>query len=136
MNFFVSKSPNRNWALRLGIVLRTLVVAALLVTITLPSAAILFALARLAFPVLYKVPLAPHILRPFTGHFLRGSWTLLLPLHHFPLLVRAWFLGCTTLLTWESADALFDAFIAQVCFIRTLKRPKSNASISLLQYPT
>lgn len=71
----------------------------------------------MALPPLYKLPLLHVFLRPFTAHFLRGSWTLLLPFRHFTLIIRAWFLSFSTMASWEISELLFDFFIPQVsCF--------------------
>ncbi|KAG5637562.1 hypothetical protein H0H81_004139 [Sphagnurus paluster] len=98
-----------NW----GDILQAFVIAAVIATLTVPFAAITFGLLRLAFPMLYKLPLLPTLLRPFTAHFLRGSWTLVLPFRHISLLTRAWFLAFSTLATWEFSNALFDTIIYQ-----------------------
>ncbi|KAG7094980.1 hypothetical protein E1B28_005777 [Marasmius oreades] len=87
--------------------------AAVLTSASMAVAAYVFALLRLSLPVLYRIPVLPMLLRPFTAHFLRGSWTFLLPFYHYRLLVRAWFLGFTTIANWEFSEALFDSFISQ-----------------------
>ncbi|KAF8638636.1 hypothetical protein AX17_002061 [Amanita inopinata Kibby_2008] len=94
-------------------VVQALMVTVILSTFVIPATCAAFAAARLFLPLFYKLPLLPYILRPFTAHFLRGSWTIMLPARHFSLLVRAWFLAYTTLLTWEFSDVFFDAYISQ-----------------------
>lgn len=94
-------------------ILRTLLVAALLTTISIPISTIIFVLSRLCLPILFKLPLLPLLLRPFTAHFLRGSWAITLIFKHFPLLIRAWFIAFTTLATWETSEIIFDAFVSQ-----------------------
>ena len=34
-----------------------------------------------------RLPLLSYLLKPFTAYFLKGMWTLMLPLHQFPLLL-------------------------------------------------
>lgn len=89
-------------------------VSSIFTTIAISVASVLFALARILLPVLYKLPFLPFVLRPLTGHFLRGPWTFSLPLRHFGLLLRAWFLGFTTFISWEIAECLFEKIVAEV----------------------
>lgn len=98
-----------------GDIFQAVVIAAIIATLTLPLAALVFALVRFTLPVLYGLPLLHNFLRPFTAHFLRGPWTLSLPFRHLPLLIRAWFLAFTTLANWEFANAIFDTLIYYVC---------------------
>lgn len=63
---------------------------------------------RSGLPILYKLPLLSLALRPFTAHFLKGSWTASLLLWNLALVFRAWCLAFSTLLNWELVDALFD----------------------------
>jgi hypothetical protein len=107
-----SSDAKRPWSATT--IIKSLAVAALFTSLTLSFSAAVFGLVRLALPVLYKLPILPLLLRPFTGHFLRGSYTIFLPFRHLALLSRAWFLGVTTMFIWESSDVLFDAFIPQV----------------------
>lgn len=84
----------------------------------------------MSFPVIYKLPLLPIMLRPFTGHFVRGPFTLMLLFSQFGLLLRAWFLGFTTLFIWEISELLFDVIIPQVCSIdcvSKMPRPDNSA---------
>lgn len=117
-------------------VLSALTISALSATLTSPLSALLFGLIRmLLLPFLYKLPLLPHLLRPFTAHFLhaRSTYTLLLPLYHFPLLSRGWFLALSTLFIWESANVLFDAYITQpVSTIPPASPPSQPAILSLV----
>ncbi|KAG6827985.1 hypothetical protein H0H92_009749 [Tricholoma furcatifolium] len=103
------KSAKRRFSL--GDIIQSIVVAALVATLALPMATLVFALFRVTLPLVYKLPLVHTVLRPFTAHFLRGTWTLLLPLYHIPLLARAWFLAFSTLSIWEFSNATFDTFI-------------------------
>lgn len=89
-------------------------VSVVFATMAIITAAVLFASARISLPILYKIPLVSLLLRPFTAHFLKGQWSVLLPLTHVPLLVRAWFLAFTTFVNWEIADALFEHVISEV----------------------
>lgn len=99
---------------RVLIILVAIVVSSVFTTIAIGVASILFALARVLLPVLYKLPFLPFVLRPFTAHFLRGPWTFSLPLRHLGLLCRAWFLGFATFMNWEIAECLFEKIIAEV----------------------
>ncbi|KAH7890631.1 nucleoporin protein Ndc1-Nup [Phlebopus sp. FC_14] len=83
-----------------------------LVTFTVFNAAL--GLTRIfVLPVLLRLPILRSILKPFIGHFVRGAWTLTLPLRHFALEIRAFTLGLTTLASWEFAESLFDICIPQ-----------------------
>ncbi|KAH7915514.1 nucleoporin protein Ndc1-Nup [Hygrophoropsis aurantiaca] len=75
---------------------------------------IAFGLARtIVLPILFRIPIIRSLLRPFSAHFLRGTWSLTLPLRHFSLEIRTFTLGLTTLASWEFAEALFDRYIPQ-----------------------
>ncbi|KAK0186270.1 nucleoporin protein Ndc1-Nup [Armillaria mellea] len=118
MDRFVFRWPSsfnqtRKSAVTFGDFVRTLVIVALLASASVPASAAVFAFARLTLPILYRLPLLHLILRPFTAHFLRGPWTIFLPVQHFALLIRAWFLAFSTLSTWEVAELLFDSFVSQ-----------------------
>ena len=76
---------------------------------------IAFESARSALlPLLLRVPLVWSFLKPFTGHFFRGPWTLTLPLRHFSLESHAFTLGLSMLARWEFAESLIDVYIPQV----------------------
>lgn len=100
------------------------------ITISLPLAAFLFAIARVLLPVLYQIPILPIFLRPFTAHFLRGSWTLFLPLRHFSLILRAWFLGFTTAFIWEAAESLFETIVSVPVTITHLTTDPNTTLVS------
>lgn len=89
-------------------------VSSIFTTIAISVTSVLFALARILLPALYRFPFLPFILRPFTGHFLRGAWTFSLVFLHFGLLCRAWFLGFSTFISWEIAECLFEKIVAEV----------------------
>lgn len=77
---------------------------------------IAFGLVRLTLlPLFLRVPLVRSLFKPFVGHFIRGPWTLTLPLRHFPLESHAFTLGVSMLANWEFAESLFDVYIPQVC---------------------
>ena len=99
---------------RILIILFAVVVSSIFTTIAISVASGLFALARILLPALYKLPVLPFVLRPFTGHFLRGPWTFSLPLRHFGLLARAWLLGFSTFISWEISECLFEKIVAEV----------------------
>jgi nucleoporin NDC1 len=83
---------------------------------------VLFAVGRtVVLPILFKIPVVSHILRPFTAHFLRG-YTPLLFFTQFPAILRAFFLGITTLASWEVAETLFDNSVSEVHLVLPSKR--------------
>ncbi|KXN81967.1 Nucleoporin NDC1, partial [Leucoagaricus sp. SymC.cos] len=94
-------------------VIRAFIVATLLSFLALPVTAGVFAVARLSLPILYNFPLIASLLKPFTTHFLRGSWTILLPFRHIDLIRRAVHLGFVSAFIWETADTLFDLNVAK-----------------------
>ncbi|KAF5353752.1 hypothetical protein D9758_008654 [Tetrapyrgos nigripes] len=96
-----------------GYIIQTLLVVAVLTSICLPLASIVFGVLRGCLPIVYKFPLIHIFLRPFTAHFLRGSWSMLLPFYHYKLFFRAWFLGASTLGIWETSEAIFDVFVSE-----------------------
>src|SRR5258708_5301603 len=73
-----------------------------------------FGIARVTLSVLYCVPFFSIFLRPFTAHFLKGSWTIILFFYHVRLVIRALFLSFSTFLVWEVTDNLFDRVITEV----------------------
>lgn len=93
----------------------------LLLTITLFTLAsftlynVAFGLMRfLLLPLLLRIPIVRSLLKPFMGHFVRGPWTLTLPLRHLSLESHAFILGVSMLANWEFAESLFDVYIPQV----------------------
>lgn len=105
-------------------------------TLTSPLSALLFGLMRMVLlPLVYQFPFLPRFLRPFTAHFLhaRSGYTLFLPVQHFSLLCRGWFLGLATTFIWESASVLFDAYITQpISTIPSSSPPSQPAILSLV----
>ena len=90
----------------------TTVVYTLLVTAAYIA---VFAIVRSAvFPIVYQLPLVSWVLRPFTAHFLRGQWTLMLFSRHWPLITQAFYLALSTVGIWEFAESSFDNIVAQV----------------------
>ncbi|CAL1710388.1 unnamed protein product [Somion occarium] len=86
----------------------------LLATLNTAVHTFLFGLARLiALPALYKLPLIPRLLRPFTSHFLRGPYSLVLLLRNGPLIARAFALSFSTLAIWEFAESVFDHVVSE-----------------------
>jgi len=75
---------------------------------------IFFCIGRVVLPVLYGIPFFSIFLRPFTAHFLKGSWTIVLFFYHIRLAIRAYFLSFSTFLVWEITDNLFDRVITEV----------------------
>lgn len=78
----------------------------------LPFSGLLFVLGRLGLALLYRVPVLPVLLRPFTAHFLRGSWAIALPIKHVGLLGSCVVVGALTTALWEAVFYLFDSFIS------------------------
>lgn len=79
----------------------------------------LFGLTRsIVLPILYKFPILPRILKPFSAHFVRGSFSLVLLAKHWTLICRASILGFTTASSWEFAEGLFDILVAEVGPVR------------------
>ena len=85
---------------------------------------VLFAVGRtVVLPILFKIPVVSHLLRPFAGHFLRGFTPVLL-FTQLPTITRAFFLGITTLASWEVSETLFDASASEVRFmLHTVRTP-------------
>ncbi|KAJ3731095.1 nucleoporin protein Ndc1-Nup [Lentinula guzmanii] len=110
--------------------IRVFVVVIVSTSASLFCASLSFAIIRMLFPILYRFPLLPMILRPFTGHFVRGSLTLVLPFYHIGLLFRAWFIGFATMIVWEISELLFDVLIPQPINVSHLVADSSVALIS------
>ncbi|EGN94543.1 hypothetical protein SERLA73DRAFT_188503 [Serpula lacrymans var. lacrymans S7.3] len=105
---------SRRWLFSVGDLMKLLLTISLFVTLSFGLYGVAFGLARsIILPILFKIPILHHLLRPFTAHFLRGSWTLLMPLRNFSLVLRTLSLGMITLVNWEFAEALFDVYIPQ-----------------------
>lgn len=80
-----------------------------------------FGLSRmLVLPLLLKLPVVSSIARPFIGHFAKGAWTLTLPISHWSLLTRSFMMGLVTVMSWEFAESLFDAYVPQPIKVGTL----------------
>ena len=74
-----------------------------------------FGIARtFVLPVLFRIPVVSMLLRPVAAHFLKGSWTLTLLLHHTSIIRRAFYLGRLTMVVWELAEGAFDAIVSEV----------------------
>ena len=67
----------------------------------------------MVLPILFKIPIVCHLLRPFAAHFLKG-YTPVLFFTQFPTILRALFLGITTLASWEVSETLFDNSVSEV----------------------
>lgn len=87
----------------------------------------LFAVGRtVVLPILFKIPVVSHLLRPFAAHLLRG-YTPLLFFTQFPTILRAFFLGITTLASWEVSETLFDTSVSEVHF----KLPATRTTLTV-----
>ncbi len=94
-------------------VILTSLVYTLMVTIAHLAA---FALTRsTVLPLLFQLPFVSMLLRPFTAHFLRGQWTLMLLNRHWSLVSRTFYLALSTVGIWEFAESSFDSIVAEVC---------------------
>ncbi|KAF8960800.1 nucleoporin protein Ndc1-Nup [Flammula alnicola] len=121
---------NRNQTPLILTVLVSLFVASAFTTLAVVVAAFVCALARFSLPILYKIPFLSLLLRPFTAHFLKGPWTITLPIRHQPLLSRAWFLAFGTFLNWEIADCLFDNVVVDTTPIAVVSADPNTTLIS------
>lgn len=91
---------------------------------------ILFAVGRaVVLPVLFKIPVVSHLLRPFAAHFLRG-YTPVLFFTQLPTILRAFFLGITTLMSWEISETLFDTSTSEVHFTFPTERSTLTVQIT------
>ncbi|KAI0339225.1 hypothetical protein BDW22DRAFT_1400438 [Trametopsis cervina] len=86
----------------------------LLAGIGIVGHAVLFGVSRaIALPVLFKLPFLHRFLRPFTAHFLRGSWSLTLLARHYGLIARAWILAFITVSNWDFTESVFETTVAE-----------------------
>ncbi|KAG1726683.1 nucleoporin protein Ndc1-Nup [Suillus lakei] len=82
---------------------------------------VVFGLSRVVvLPLLLKLPVVSSIVRPFIAHFAKGPWSLTLPILHWSLLVRSFMMGLVTVMSWEFAESLFDAYVPQPIKVGTL----------------
>lgn len=101
--------------------LKLLLTMALFTSFSLMAYSVAFGLSRmLALPLLLKLPVVNSIVRPFIAHFAKGTWTLTLPILHWSLLVRSFMIGLVTVMSWEFAELLFDAYVPQPIKVSTL----------------
>ncbi|KAF7760343.1 hypothetical protein Agabi119p4_11019 [Agaricus bisporus var. burnettii] len=111
-------------------IVRAAIVSAVLSAMVMPVTASVFALTRLFLPIVYKLPILPSFLKPFTAHFLRGSWTIVLPFSHINLICRAFCLGFISFFTWEILDTLFDLNVAKCIPVAYLTADPNQTLIS------
>lgn len=130
-----SSSIVSKWPFGVLDILRATVTIIVFASLSVPLSALLFGLVRIILPITFKLPLVHYLLRPFLAHFLRGSWSILLPFQHIGLLVRAWLLGLTTLTSWEAGSLLFDAFVTQPIAVSQLTADPSTTLISGISTP-
>ncbi|KAI5989819.1 nucleoporin protein Ndc1-Nup-domain-containing protein [Pisolithus orientalis] len=91
-----------------------LVTIGLFTLVTFTAYNVVFGIMRVfVLPILLRIPLMRSLLRPFVAHFIRGPWTLILPLRHLRLEFRTFLLGLITLANWEFAETLFNLHIPQ-----------------------
>ncbi|KAH9923390.1 nucleoporin protein Ndc1-Nup [Amylocystis lapponica] len=90
-----------------------LVTIALFNALSIAAHTVLFGFARsVVLPLLYALPFVSRALRPFSAHFLRGSWSLYLVIRHWSMVCRAFYLGFATLMSWEFAEHAYGESIA------------------------
>ncbi|PPR04189.1 hypothetical protein CVT24_010737 [Panaeolus cyanescens] len=106
------------------------IVSAVFTTLTLTASMTTFAALRAILPVFFKLPIIPLFLRPFTAHFIKGSWTFLLPFFHISLLFRGWLLAFTTFFLWDVADSLFDSVVSEAVPISLLGKEPNTTLVS------
>lgn len=100
---------------RLAKVFTSAVTMTLITVISIALYTGLFGFARsIVLPVIYRLPIIPRLLRPFTAHFLRGPLSLTLLLRNWSLVRRAFVLGFITVTSWEFAEVVFDSYVAEV----------------------
>lgn len=101
--------------------LKLLLTMALFTSFSLMAYSVAFGLSRmLALPLLLGLPVVSSIVRPFIAHFAKGTWTLTLPILHWSLFVRSFMMGLVTVMSWEFAELLFDAYVPQPIKVSTL----------------
>lgn len=85
----------------------------------------------MVLPLLLKLPIVSTLVRPFTAHFVGGPWSPSLPILHWPILVRSFTMGLMTVMNWEFAESLFDAYVPQVMFLFIMANQNSKVFTSL-----
>ncbi|KAI6156590.1 nucleoporin protein Ndc1-Nup [Pisolithus tinctorius] len=91
-----------------------LITIGLFTLVTFTAYNVAFGITRvIVLPIVLRIPLVRSLLRPFVAHFIRGPWTLILPLRHLRLEFRTLLLGLITLANWEFAETLFNLYIPQ-----------------------
>ncbi|KAH9476277.1 Nucleoporin NDC1 [Psilocybe cubensis] len=125
-----SHSSHSGHTVQFFTVAMAIIVSTVFSTMAISTASLLFAIARLCLPILIRIPLVSLLLRPFTAHFLKGQWSILLPLIHIPLLVRAWILAFTTLVTWEIADDLFEHVVSEPAHVSQVTADANTTIVS------
>ena len=94
---------------------KTTVTCTIFTFFSLIISTLLFGLTRsILLPIFFKIPILHQILRPFGAHFLRGGWTLWLPMRNLSLVFRTFFLAFSTVASWEWVEQLFDVFVSKV----------------------
>ena len=72
-------------------------------------------------PIFFKILILHQILRPFGAHFLRGGWTLWLPMRNLSLVFRGFSLAFSTVASWEwteqSLFLLASELLIGICYL-------------------
>ncbi|PCH40816.1 hypothetical protein WOLCODRAFT_162566 [Wolfiporia cocos MD-104 SS10] len=63
---------------------------------------IIFGIMRSALPLTIALPFVRRLLYPFTAHFLRGPWTLVLPIRQWSIIFQTLHIGLTTVACWNN----------------------------------
>lgn len=100
-----------NWVF---VVLMSFLVSMVNASLALVGGMIFFGMTRMLLPFFFSIPLLSIFLRCLTGHFLKGSWTILLPFYYANLVAWSYILSFSTILVWELTDNLFDRVVVEV----------------------
>lgn len=115
------------WPFTIIDLIKTTTTVTLFTTLSFTLHIFLFGFMRsIILPILFKLPFLHYLLRPVSAHFLKGPWTLWLPMRHLSLVCRTFFLGLSTVANWEFAEELFDKFVAQVSCVGSYPPSKVN----------
>ncbi|KAH8078741.1 nucleoporin protein Ndc1-Nup [Cristinia sonorae] len=105
-------AETRNY--RLAKLLTSSITMAILVAISTSVNTVIFGLGRsLVLPILFRLPIIPRFLKPFTAHFLRGPLSFSLLFRNWSLIQSSYNLALFTVLNWEFAEAVFDTYVSE-----------------------
>ncbi|KAL1743338.1 hypothetical protein HDZ31DRAFT_41175 [Schizophyllum fasciatum] len=78
----------------------------------LPLAGLALLIGRVVLSVLYRLPVLPLVLRPLTGHFVRGGWWRAIPGNVVGALGEVFLAALLTTVLWDVAFYLFDSCVS------------------------